>query len=74
MWIENKPVYVEKKDHLLDSSMRRLNVTSSSHVQVKRRGKTEYIAVKKICYDTFPTFVNSVEKKLIIIFLLTLSF
>ena len=27
MWIENKPVYVEKKDHLLDSSMRRLNVT-----------------------------------------------
>ena len=74
MWIENKPVYVEKKDHLLNSSMRRLNVTSFPYVQVRRRGKTEYIAVKKSAMTLFLPFVNSVEKKLIIIFLLTLSF
>ena len=62
MWIENKPVYVEKKDHLLDSSMRRLNVTSSPHVQVKRRGKTEYIAVEKSAMTLFLPLSTPLKK------------
>ena len=62
MWIENKPVYVEKKDHLLNSSMRRLNVTSFPYVQVRRRGKTEYIAVKKSTMTLFLPLSTPLKK------------
>ena len=62
MCIENKPVYVEIKDHLLNSSMRRLNVTSFPYEQVKRRGKTEYIAVKKSAMTLFLPLSTPLKK------------